>query len=110
MPGMTALPTTYPRSCSKSEPARDPADEMPVAGIPQRPHRVRRRYPQGAVTGLGRGAARPDRIGKVDRADLLGPEIVLRHEGEPAKRAETARPRDGPARLLSHLAKERAQR
>jgi len=43
-------------------------------------------------------------------ADLLGPEIVLRHIRKPPKRPDPYRTRDPPAGLLEDLAVERCDR
>lgn len=100
------------QSCSISgaHPAEILAQKMPVPVDGKQICGVFGFHPDG---GMGRLARRPDPTRgsrKVYVAQLLGPHIVFRHVGESAKRSQTARGTDSPARFLDHLAMQGVQR
>ena len=69
---------------------RRAGEEGAVAVHRQERERGRDRHPDRVVAGLGRRAVPAHRAGEVDVADLVRPEVVLRHEGEALPGAEPA--------------------
>ncbi len=81
-----------------------------VAAIAQGGNRVVYRQPKCFVIGFGWSPRRPHRPGNVDVAQLFGPEVVFRHEDEPAECAQAARRGNPPPGLLQNLSMQRRKR
>ena len=66
--------------------------------------------PDRGVVRFGRRAYLAGGAAEVDVADLLGPEVVFRHEGEAAEGADAAQAAGAPAGFLDNLAVKRGER
>ena len=66
--------------------------------------------PKGFVIRLDRRTKLPCRARQIDVADLFRPDVVFRHEHEPAENAQPAWRADAPAGFFKNLAMQRGHR
>ena len=94
----------YGRACDVTR------DEGAVPLVAERLCGQVRRDPDRLVPRLERRADLHHRPGEIDRAELLGPEVVIRHVDEAAECSHPPRRRDRPARLFEDLPVQRPDR
>src|SRR6056297_1568303 len=102
---MMSLPSFLPmKDRTRAGEARsDETGEMPVAGVAEDPGRQPPIGPDHLVIRLQRRSDAQRGPRNEDMAEFLGPDVIFRHEDEPAEGPDPARRGNAPSGLLEHF-------